>query len=136
MAKKNDHVESYKEFVKKLAESQKPITKSSQFENLAKCQTNLTSEAQVAKCRIRSKRKSRQVPDQASQFSQGHKLAEILKVNGKFWVESRLVHQIFLHIPLLSGARCARVVTCRCFSAFTAQHERLFENGGNLSASF
>ena len=95
---KNDHVESYKEFVKKLAESKKPITKSSQVENLAKCQTNLTSEAQVAKCRIR-------VPDQVSQFSQGHKLAEILKVNGKFWVESRLVNEIFLHDPLLSGAR-------------------------------
>ena len=49
MAKKNDHVESYKEFVKKLAESKKPITKISQVENLVKCQTNLTSEAQVAK---------------------------------------------------------------------------------------
>ena len=104
-------MESLKEFVKKLAESQKPITKSSQFENLAKCQTNLTSEAQVAKCRIRSKRKSRQVPDQKSQFSQGHKLADLLKVNGKFLVESRLVYQISRHNPLLSGARCARVAT-------------------------
>ena len=50
----------------KLAVSKKPIRKSSQVQNLAKCQTKSTSGAQVAKCRLWSRGKSRQVPDQVS----------------------------------------------------------------------
>ena len=76
MAKwKNDQVESSKEFVKKLAEFEKPITKSSQVENLAKCQTNSTCVAQFADCRI----------------GQDRKLADLPKVSEKFWDERRLV---------------------------------------------
>ena len=62
-----------------------------------------------------------------SQFSQGQKLADLLKVKGKFSVESRLVHKFFVHIPLLSGARCVRVATWRCFSAFTAKTVKTYQ---------
>ena len=89
------------------------------------------------KYRIWSRGKSRQVLDQVSQLSQDRKLADLSKVSEKFWVKSRLVHQIFLHIPLLSGARCARVVTWRFFfQLLRLSMNGFFNNGENLSAFF
>ena len=64
-----------KRICQKISRVRKAITKSSQVENLAKCQTNSTSVAQVANCRI----------------GQGRKLADLPKVSEKFWVKRRLV---------------------------------------------
>ena len=112
-----------KKIVKKLFESKKTITKSSQLENLAKCRTNSTSRAKVANCRI-----SRPCAPIESRSQRGRPSWR----ERKFSCQKSFKH-IFLDIPLLSGTRLVRVVTSKYFSAFTAQHELLCKTVKHIS---